>query len=96
MAAVLLRTVLSDRDLSGPIERRRAGASAGDPKRLALGRVGLGKLHVETRPRPLPGCRWVAFFRFSDSCISASHLLARARPTRQPKYLDRMRKDGMN
>ena len=46
-------------------------ASPGDPNRLAVARVGLGKLHVETRPRPLPGRRRI----IATNRCSISHVL---------------------
>ncbi len=61
MAAVLLRAVLSGCDLSWPFARRGTSRSAGNSKRLALARVGMGKRDVETRSRPLPSRGWIKF-----------------------------------
>src|SRR4029453_11981136 len=80
MAAVLLRTVLSNRDFSRPIERGCPRASAGDPICLAVARVGLGKLHVETRPRALPSRR-----RIVHACrVRCPEISLKSRDTTQP------------
>ncbi len=59
MAAVLLRTVLSNRDFPRAPARGRTHPSARDSNRLAPADLGVGKRHVETRPRPLPSRRRV-------------------------------------
>src|SRR5436190_3080728 len=73
MAAVLLRTVLSDRDFYGTAARPRDGAGPRDPIRLGLSHVGLGAVHVETRAGALSGGgRLDLLFRARQSCFLPS------------------------
>ena len=57
MAAILLRAILSDRDLLGPPAGCRIGSSARHPVMLADCYLGGRTIHVEARTRPLSGRR---------------------------------------
>src|SRR5207253_4111594 len=62
MDAVLLRTVLSGRDFSRTLERRRTVASARHPNRLALSHLVHRARNVAPRSSPLSSRRRVNYF----------------------------------
>ncbi len=87
MAAVLLRVVLPGRDLSRPIKRSRPYSRAGDASGLVVPHVVLGKLYVETWPRPLPSRGRISAANFFDSRVGES-LLRSTRGGRGGEFLE--------